>query len=151
MGGSARKIKEESMGQSTDRWGRILRYGGPGVLAGLALSWAGGWRAPSAQAQAQFQPGSGVNPAAARPEANSNGTIAFTTTTPGATQLLYLIDTRAQAFAIYKVDPQKGAIKLEAARPYRWDLKLEYNNLPPTAHEVESMLSTPPASPSPRR
>ena len=138
------------MGQTTDRWGRVLRYGGPGVLAGLALSWAVGLRAPSAQAQAPYQAG-GANPAAGRPEANVNGTIAFTTTTQNATQLLYLIDTRAQAFAIYRVDPQKGAVKLEAARPYRWDLKLEYNNLPPEVGAVESMTSTPPASPSPRR
>ena len=136
------------MGQSTDRWGRIFRYGGPGVLAGLVLSWVLGWRGPSAQAQ--IQPGA-TNPAATRPEANVNGTIAFTTTTANATQLLYLIDTRAQAFAVYKVDPVKGAVKLEAARPYRWDLKLEYNNLPPEVGAVEAMVSTPPAGPSPRR
>ena len=43
----------------------------------------------------------------------------------------------------------KGAVKLEAARPYRWDLKLEYNNLPPEARDVETMVSTPPTSPSP--
>lgn len=131
------------MGQATDDLCRSIRYGGPGLLAGLALSWAlGGSRAPMAQAQ-QVPP-----PAQARAE--TAGTIAFTTTTPGSAQMLYLIDTKAQAFAIYKVDPQKGAVKLEAARPYRWDLKLEYNNLPPEVGAVEAMVSTPASSSRPR-
>jgi hypothetical protein len=47
---------------------------------------------------------------------------------------------------VYRVDPQnpKGSLKLEAARQYRWDLKLaEYNNLPPEVSAIESMVSGP--------
>ena len=66
---------------------------------------------------------SAITPAA-RPSAG--GVIALTTPTGGPAQLLYLIDTRSKAFAIYRVDPTnaKGAVKLEAARQYQWDLKL---------------------------
>jgi len=71
------------------------------------------------------------------------GTIAFTTQTAGPAQLLYLIDTRSKAFAVYRIDPSspKGMVKLEAARQYQWDLKLaEYNNLPPEVSAVESTV-----------
>jgi hypothetical protein len=57
--------------------------------------------------------------------------------------LLYLIDTRNQSFAVYRVDPQdpKGTLKLEATRQYRWDLKLgEFNNQPPEVAAVEAMV-----------
>ena len=110
-----------------------MSYGVAGVVAGVALSWMLGMGRPTA-ARAQ-QP--------ARAEGGS--TIAFTTPTATSSQLLYLIDTKAQAFAVYRVDPQKGAVKLEAARPYRWDLKLEYNNLPPDAAAVEAMVTGPAA------
>jgi hypothetical protein len=59
--------------------------------------------------------------------------------------LLYLVDPQAQSFAVYRVDPggQKGIVKLEAARHYRWDLKLaEYNNQPPEVGAIESMVRT---------
>jgi hypothetical protein len=57
--------------------------------------------------------------------------------------LLYLIDTRARAFAVYRVDPTspKGMVKLEAARQYQWDLKLdEYNNVEPRPSAIESAV-----------
>ena len=57
-----------------------------------------------------------------------NGTLALVTSpTAGSAQLLYLIDTKSRAFAIYRVDPTnpKGTVKLEAARQYQWDLKLD--------------------------
>jgi hypothetical protein len=111
-----------------------VRFGLPGLLAGLAVAWGlGVGRSPVAMAEPQ------------RP-AEAAGTIAFTSTIPGLThQWLYLIDTRNQAFAIYKVDPQSanGVIKLEAAREYRYDLKLsEYNNLPPEVSAIESRVKT---------
>ncbi len=56
-----------------------------------------------------------------------------------------MIDTKAQALAVYRVDPQnpKGSVKLEAARQYRWDLKLaEYNNQPPDVASIESMVGS---------
>jgi len=64
--------------------------------------------------------------------------------------LLYVIDTRSRAFAVYRVDPTnpKGTVKLEAARQYQWDLKLaEYNNQPPEVAAIESTVKTlgPPA------
>jgi hypothetical protein len=83
-------------------------------------------------------------PRAATPTAvESSGTVAFTSPLGGNAQLLYLIDTRSRAFAVYRVDPSnpKGTVKLEAARQYQWDLKLsEYNNLDPSAMAVESMV-----------
>ena len=59
--------------------------------------------------------------------------------------MLYLIDTKAQAFAVYRVEPTgpkgSGTVKLEAARQYRYDLKLsEYNNQPPEVSAVEAMV-----------
>jgi len=108
-----------------------VRYGLPGVLVGMAVAWGMGLgRGPTARAQA---------PAVAE----ATGTIAFTAASPGSTPRLYLIDTRARAFAIYRLDPQKGAVQLEAARQYRCDLQLsEYNNLPPEVAAVEAMVST---------
>jgi len=63
--------------------------------------------------------------------------------------MLYLIDTKAQAFAVYRVDSNgprgSGSVKLEASRQYRFDLKLlEYNNLPPEASAVEAMVNPKP-------
>jgi hypothetical protein len=63
-----------------------------------------------------------------------------------AGQWLYLIDTRSRAFAIYRIDPSnpKGSVKLEAARQYQWDLKLEhYNNQAPEPGAIESMVRAP--------
>jgi len=119
-------------------WRRVLSYGVPGLALGLAVAWWAGGRGASAQAQANV------------PGAEANGTIAFTSSSGGASQLLYLIDTRSQSFAIYRVDTQAargaGSVKLEAARQYRYDLKLsEYNNLPPEVTSVEAMIRAVPA------
>ncbi len=117
-----------------------VRYGLPGLAVGLALAWWGGGQGPTLRAQ-----GAGSSP----PEAA--GTIAFTTSAAGSpSQMLYLIDTKSQAFAIYRVEPSgsKGSgssatVKLEAARQYRWDLKLsEFNNQPPEVHDVEAMVKS---------
>ncbi len=117
-------------------WRRVLSYGLPGLALGLGLAWWAGGRSATAQANT--------------PGAEANGTIAFTSSTGGSSQLLYLIDTRSQSFAIYRVDPQAargaGSVKLEAARQYRYDLKLsEYNNLPPEVTSVEAMIRAVPA------
>ncbi len=83
------------------------------------------------------------------PSGDSTGTIAFTAllhnnaSGNGAAQLLYLIDTRSRAFAVYRIDPTnpKGAVKLEAARQYQWDLKLsEYNNQAPEPAAIEAAV-----------
>jgi hypothetical protein len=121
------------------QWRQVIRYGLPGVMIGVALAFWAGSRGASAQAQA------GV------PAVESNGTIAFTSPSPGgSSQLLYLIDTRAQSFAVYRVDSQggrgAGSVKLEAARQYRYDLKLSsYNNQSPDVSAVEAMVRTIPA------
>lgn len=116
---------------SSVRGTALVRYGVPGLLAGLVLAWGmGGTRAPQAQAQS------------ATPS-DTSGTIAFTAAGPGSTQLLYIIDSRSQAFAVYQIDLQdiKGALKLEAARQYRWDLKLaQFNNQAPDVSSVEAMV-----------
>ena len=122
---------------SEGRWGGVARYGLPGLAVGLILSWWGGGHGPSARAQ-------GAPPAAVE----SNGTIAFTSGPANSpSQMLYLIDTKAQAFAVYRVDPTSprgsGTVKLEAARQYRWDLKLsEFNNQPPEVSAIESMVKS---------
>jgi hypothetical protein len=117
---------------SSGRGNALVRYGVAGLLAGLVVSWfLGSGRVPSVQAQS------------AVPAAELGGTIAFTSPGTGSMQLLYLVDTRTQSLAIYRVDPQdlKGTLKLEATRQYRYDLKLgEFNNQPPEVSAVESMV-----------
>jgi hypothetical protein len=132
-------------------WGGVVRYGLPGVLLGLAL--AAGGRGGGRELWAQ-NPLTAPNPmpagpaferprAATAPGGEAGGTIAFTTSGNGAMQLLYLIDTKSQAFAIYRVDSMKGTVKLDAARQYGWDLKLTaYNNLGPEVTAIESMVRT---------
>jgi hypothetical protein len=74
---------------------------------------------------------------------DANGTLALVTSPPGSAQWLYLIDTKSKAFAIYRVDPAnpKGSVKLEAARQYQWDLKLEhYNNQAPEPAAIEATV-----------
>jgi hypothetical protein len=124
-------------------WNGSVRYGLPGLLLGLALSWWGVGRGVSVQAQ----PLSGAERArtAVTPATESGGVISFISSTAGSAQLLYLIDTRTRAFAIYRVDPSnpKGAVKLEGARQYNWDLKLtEFNNQPPEVAAIESTVKT---------
>lgn len=117
-----------------ERWSRAARHIVVGLLAGVALCWASAMRpVPAAQPQA---PSSG----------DSSGTIAFTSAANGPGQFLYVIDTKNQAFAVYRVDPQnpKGSVKLEATRQYRWDLKMaEFNNSPPEVATIESMVGSP--------
>jgi hypothetical protein len=119
------------------RWSPAARCGILGLFGGFALACVlGNGRSPLALAQAQAAPVAG----------EAAGTIAFTSGGPGAGQWLYLVDTRNQAFAVYRVDPQdpKGVVKLEAARQYRWDLRLaEYNNRPPDVGAIESMVAHP--------
>jgi len=106
----------------------------PGVILGAAVTWFCGLGFSSSASRLHA-----AGPAL--PE--SNGTMAFSTTGPGSQQRLFLIDTRTQALAVYLIDPQntKGTLKLEAARQYRWDLKLaEYNNASPDVTAVESMV-----------
>lgn len=144
----------------TDRgWSGWLRYGLPGLVLGLGLAWTLEGRGPTALAQTP--PGSGVPPMmapsfgpasersrgsmTAAVEAPESGTIAMTVPAGNGSsaQFLYLIDTRARALAIYRVDPSntKGMVKLEAARQYQWDLKLaQYNNLPPEVAAIESTV-----------
>jgi hypothetical protein len=79
-------------------------------------------------------------------EGSTATTIAFTTNSPDAGQHLYIVDTRTQSFAVYRINPRdpKGAVKLEGARQYRWDLKLaEFNNQEPEVATIESMVASP--------
>ncbi|WP_435009051.1 hypothetical protein P12x_000301 [Tundrisphaera lichenicola] len=121
---------------SEGQWGGVARYGLPGLVMGLALAWWVGGNSPSARAQALA------------PASEASGTIAFVNSPAGSnSQMLYLIDTKAQAFAVYRVEPTgprgAGTVKLEASRQYRYDLKLsEYNNLPPEASAVEAMVKS---------
>jgi hypothetical protein len=127
------------------RWSTSARILGLGLASGFMLAWALGLgRAPEVRAQGQA------------PSGADSGTIAFTTTSSGPNgagqQYLYVIDTKTQAFAVYCIDPSnpKGAVKLEAARQYRWDLKLaEFNNQAPPVATIEAMVGNP--APAPRR
>lgn len=118
----------------TKRWRGVSRELVVGLVAGVALCGVmTGRMSPPARAQ-------GLS------SGESSGTIAFTSGGTGSPQLLYLVDTKTQALAIYRVDPQnaKGTLKLEAARQYRWDLKLaEYNNQAPDVASIESMVGSP--------
>jgi hypothetical protein len=121
---------------SAGYWGGVARYGLPGLVAGLVLAWWGGGHGPTARAQ-------GLTPSS-----ESNGTIAFVAAANGSSsQMLYLIDTKSQALAMYRVEPMgpkgSGTIKLEAARQYRYDLKLsEFNNQPPEVSSIEAMVKS---------
>lgn len=142
--------------------GGMVRYGLPGLIVGIAVSWLMGSRGPVAVAQVGSRagaepkvslpaqgggmsrvPGRQQGPARQAAVAEADGTLAFISPPVGSAQWLYLIDTRSKAFAIYRVDPTnpKGAVKLEAARQYQWDLKLEhYNNQAPEPGAIESMV-----------
>lgn len=141
-------------------WSGAARYGLPGLILGVALSWAAGARGP--EAAAQTAPGGEPRRAVEPPRGprsgllasdEAGGTMALVTSPPGASQQwLYLIDTKARAFAIYRVDPNnpKGVVKLEAVRQYEYDLRLEhYNNLPPEPSAIKEATSN--AAPPPGR
>jgi len=123
---------------SAGHWGGVARYGLPGLVAGLVLAWWSGGHGPTALAQG------------ATPTSESNGTIAFVAAASGSSsQMLYLIDTKSQALAVYRVDPTgssskgSGTLKLEAARQYKYDLKLsEFNNQPPEVSSIEAMVKS---------
>ena len=139
----------------------MVRYGLPGVFLGLALAWLAGGRSSSVVAQGWAGSDLGAQAAASSrgleagragqgqvrtaSQAEANGTIALVTSPVGSTQWLYLIDTKSRAFAVYRFDSgnSKGSVKLEAARQYQWDLKLEhYNNQAPEPAAIESMVKT---------
>lgn len=125
-------------------WSDVARYGLPGFLLGLALMW-GTANGRGTVAQAQTPPPAERTRMSAMTGGETSGTVAFTSQTAGMAHLLYLVDTRNHAFAIYRIDPTnpKGTVKLEAARRYQWDLKLaEYNNQPPEVAAIESTVQT---------
>jgi hypothetical protein len=124
-----RTIKEDGM--SLPLRSPAARCGLIGLLAGVLISWA--WFGGRVSARAQ----------AATPANETSSTTVVTSPAPQGGQFLYVFETKAQAFAIYRVDPTnpKGSVKLEAVRQYRSDLKLsEYNNLPPEVSAIESMV-----------
>ncbi|AMV38808.1 hypothetical protein [Planctomyces sp. SH-PL62] len=138
-------------------WNGVARFGLPGLILGVAVSWIGGARGPdlAAQTAGGEVPGQASPPPraieAGRAQPNrpvvageAGGTLAFVTTSQGMPgQWLYLIDPKAQALAVYRFDPSnpKGSLKLEAARQYEWDLKLEhYNNMAPEPSAIEATV-----------
>jgi hypothetical protein len=109
-----------------------------GALVGFAFAGLLGQANPS---------GSAVRPAnQANGARETSGTVVLSSQAADGSQLLYIVDTNNQSFAVYRVDPRdnKGAVKLEAARQYRWDLKLaEFNNQAPEVATIESMVGAP--------
>lgn len=125
------------------RIGGWVRYGLPGLVLGILMSWGAGFHGEPATARAQnatdrppgASPGRGVPSATAKGVTSGEaGGILALIASPSAVppvQWLYLIDTKKRSFAIYRVDPTnpQGCVKLEASRQFRWDLDLdEYNN-----------------------
>jgi hypothetical protein len=154
---------------------RVARYGLPGVVVGVALAWLLGAREPLVQAQQtgpEGQPlldrpipaqapgqapvpisrrldttaGRTNSPPRVAASGESSGIISLVVpSNNGVAQWLYIIDTKAHSFAIYKVDTAnpKVAIKLEAARQYQWDLKLDnYNNSGLAPAAIESLVKS---------
>ncbi len=138
-------------------WRGMARYGLPGLILGAAVSWTAGARGPEASAQTglglgapAMQAGQAPPPRPVEPtrgplaSGEAGGTMAFVTPASGApAQFLYLVDTKAKAFAVYRVDPNnpKGTVKLEAARQYEFDLQLEhYNNQAPEPSAIEATV-----------
>jgi hypothetical protein len=139
--------------------GGVARYGVPGVVIGLAIASLLDLRTREAAAQTSpNRPAASRAPAPNRAGDNgksvsskngsstdSSGTIAMVANPGGPVQWLYLIDTKKQAFAIYKIDPgtPNKVVKLEACRQYQWDLKLEqYNNQTPEPSDIEAQVRT---------
>ncbi|WP_337174353.1 hypothetical protein [Paludisphaera sp.] len=132
-------------------WSGAARYGLPGLILGAAVAWAGGARAPelSAQTAGEQPPAARLTPPRGDRPAGTGGAsdmIALLSAnpqgTPGA-QFLFLVDAKSQALAVYRFDPNapKGSLKLEAARRYEWDLKLDqYNNQAPEPGAIEASL-----------
>ena len=134
-------------------------YGIPGVILGLALACLISMKNPAVRAQQtgpegqpslthpvssprSIEPGGPARMNPARPAASgeSSGTISLVVpSNNGSAQWLYIIDTKSHSFAIFKVDTAgQTLVKLEAARHYEWDLRLDnYNNsgLEPAAIE----------------
>lgn len=139
-------------------WSGVARFGLPGLILGAVVSWIGGARGPEASAQTGAEGGlltqesqvqRPVEPVRGQPprplaSGEAGGTLAFVTTAGSTSaQWLYLIDTKTRALAVYRVDPMnpKGSLKLEAARQYEWDLKLEhYNNQAPEPSAIEATV-----------
>jgi hypothetical protein len=116
---------------------QALGWIGIGLLLGCAITWSAG-AGVGGLAQARAQAGGGP--------AETSGTIVIASPQSDSSQLLYVVDTKTQSFAVYRVDSRdpKGAVKLEAARHYRWDLKLaEFNNQAPEVATIESMVGAP--------
>jgi len=136
----------------------LVRYGLPGLVLGLGLAWFSGAKAQEAAAQSTAgtagqgrsgaaRPADPSKQAATRPgvSGEANGTMALISGTGGPAQLLYLIDTKEHAFAVYVIDPTnpKGFVKLEASRQYKWDLKLEhYNNQAPEPDAIKATVES---------
>ena len=136
-------------------WVPWARYGLPGMLLGLALAWMSSGRIdPIAQAQTPGQPtpratNSPISPGMPRggsvSQGESNGLITMrTTNAQDGSEWLYLIDTREQVFAIYRMEPtDRGLIKLIGVRKYSWDLKVtEWNNLPPDVNAIQAAVTS---------
>jgi hypothetical protein len=130
-------------------WSNAARFGGAGVVLGLALAWSlGGPRGLLAQAAPATKGAERPRPAPAAPVGEAGGTLALIAPwqpgTPNAKgQLLYLIDTKSRAFAVYRIDPEHdtGTIKLEGTRQYQWDLQLtEYNNQEPAVSAISAAV-----------
>lgn len=145
-------------------WRGVARYGLPGLILGTVVSWVAGARGPEATAQTgpgvpaiQSVPAPRPMDQARGPLAagESGGTMAFVASAPGqSAQFLYLVDAKARAFAVYRVDPnnQNGSVKLEAARQYEFDLQLEhYNNQAPEPSAIEAMAKALPKAGRPPR
>jgi len=142
----------------------VARYGVPGAVLGVALAWLAGARGPLVQAQQTgphgepllthpvptpraFQPGvGGTSAVRAATSGESDGTIALVVpSNNGSAQWFYMIDTKSHSFAIYKVDTDnpKALVKLEAARQYQWDLKLDnYNNSGLNPADIEKVVKS---------
>jgi len=116
-------------------------------MIGFGLAWCLGGREPSVKAQGA-NPGSIAQAEKTRGTTQAGdgaGTFAFTSSASGNAQLLFLVDTKAKAFAVYRIDPgnAKGTVKLEAARQYQWDLKVsEYNNQEPGVAAIETTVKS---------
>ncbi len=110
--------------------GLMLRFGLPGLLLGVAGCWfVSNGPKVAAQATTPLRAGS-----------NDGSTIAMTTGALGAEQRLYLIDTKKQTFAIYKID-KDGWIELLSVRRYQADMELsEFNNKKPTVSEIQETV-----------
>jgi hypothetical protein len=73
--------------------------------------------------------------------AGDGGLVALSGPSADGAQLVTVLDTKARAMAVYRVDAVSGKIKLLSVRNLHWDLQvLQLNSENPLPQEIRSLI-----------